>query len=56
MQGRVRLEAWIFIPNRTKNVLAARRPADISDRIQARERLCRITVTVHLIQLSALSL
>jgi len=27
MQGRLRLEAWIFIPDHTQNVLAARRRA-----------------------------
>ena len=36
MQGRLRLEAWIFIPDRTQNVLAARRPADISGLVQVR--------------------
>jgi hypothetical protein len=33
MQGKLRSEDWIFTPDRTEKVLAARRPADISDRI-----------------------
>ena len=49
MQGRLRLEAWIFIPDRTQNVLAARRPADISGLARVRSRAPPLIALVGLL-------